>query len=112
MARSIRTVSYTHLDVYKRQVLLFSIGLMMLTRLDVDKAEKQFIIGMIAAAVTLVIPVIIKHMKALSKWAWLYAAVGIALLLLVWAVGDTNGGAQLRISFGGFALQPSELRCV
>lgn len=90
-------------------VLLFSIGLMMLTRLDVDKAEKQFIIGMIAAAVTLVIPVIIKHMKALSKWAWLYAAVGIALLLLVWAVGDTNGGAQLRISFGGFALQPSEL---
>ncbi len=89
-------------------VFLFSIGIMMLTRLDVSLAEKQFVIGMAAVAITLFIPVIISKLKALSRWAWLYAVVGIALLLLVWAVGDTEYGAQLRISIGSFALQPSE----
>lgn len=89
-------------------VFLFSIGLMMLTRLDVGLAEKQFVIGMAAAAITLFIPVIISKLKALSRWAWLYAIVGVALLLLVWAVGDTEYGAQLRIRIGSFALQPSE----
>ena len=89
-------------------VFLFSIGLMVLTRLNVDLAEKQFVIGMAAAAITLFIPVIISKLKALSRWAWLYAIVGVALLLLVWAVGDTEYGAQLRIRIGSFALQPSE----
>lgn len=90
-------------------VFLFSIGLMVLTRLNVDLAEKQFVIGMAAAAITLFIPVIISKLKALSRWAWLYAIVGVALLLLVWAVGDTEYGAQLRIRIGSFALQPRSL---
>lgn len=89
-------------------VLLFSIGLMVLTRLSFERAEKQFIIGMVGCALTLVVPAIIKHLKALSRWAWLYAAVGIGLLVLVWGMGNTTYGAQLSISFGSFALQPSE----
>ena len=65
-------------------VFLFSLGLMMITRLDFDRAKKQFAIGVIACLITLVIPAIIRHMRFLSRWAWFYAIVGIGLLSVVW----------------------------
>ena len=89
-------------------VLLFSIGLMVLTRLEFDKAERQFVIGVAACMITLVIPAIIKHLKMLSRWSWFYAIVGIGLLSVVWLIGDTSYGAQLTLSLGPVALQPSE----
>ena len=89
-------------------VFLFSLGLLMITRLDFDRAKKQFAIGVIACLITLVIPAIIRHMRFLSRWAWFYAIVGIGLLSVVWLFGSTSYGAQLTLSLGPVALQPSE----
>jgi len=88
---------------------LFCLGLMMIYRLEPGKALKQFLIGAAAYALTLVIPVMIRKMSILVRWAWLYAIVGLGLLLVVWKLGSTTYGAQLTLRLGPVGIQPSEL---
>ncbi len=84
--------------------MLLSIGFIMLSRLDMDKAQRQFLIVAIGSAIALVVPVMIRKMRFLSKLTWVYAGVGIVLLVLVLALAQVTGGARLSI----FGVQPSE----
>lgn len=88
--------------------LMLCSGFIMLTRLSLDKAVKQFVIAAVAAAVTMILPFLIDRLWQLSRLAWIYASVGILLLLVVLVIGKTTSGAQLSLQFGGFSLQPSE----
>lgn len=87
---------------------LLSVGFIILTRLSYDKAVRQFGIVVCSAAVTLLIPFIICRMWQLSRIPWLYAALGLGLLIAVYAAGDASYGAQLSLKFGEAAVQPSE----
>lgn len=94
--------------ILSNTVFLFAVGLMFLTRLDYDRAGHQFLIGICAMLVMLAVPVVIRHLRVLSKWAYLYAVAGIGLLAVVWRIGSTTFGAQLTLSLGPVQLQPSE----
>ncbi len=94
--------------ILSNMVTLFSIGIMFLSRLDMEKAVKQFVIGIAGMLLILFIPAIIKRFIVLSHWAWVYAVFGIAVLAVVWRLGSTTYGAQLTFSIGPFRLQPSE----
>ncbi|MCD8124618.1 MAG: FtsW/RodA/SpoVE family cell cycle protein [Lachnospiraceae bacterium] len=89
-------------------IMLVTIGIMEQTRLDVSYAQKQFFYVCIGFVLTLLIPVVIRYMHVLAKWAWFYGILGIALLAVVWRTGNTTLGAQLSISLGPITLQPSE----
>ncbi|MCI8658665.1 MAG: FtsW/RodA/SpoVE family cell cycle protein [Lachnospiraceae bacterium] len=88
--------------------MLLCVGWIVMTRLSLDKAVRQFIIVAAAALVTWIIPFIIDRMWQLSQIPWIYGIGGLALLIIVWMVGNNSFGAQLSISLGGFSLQPSE----
>lgn len=88
--------------------MLLAVGFIILTRLSVQKAIRQYIIALAATVLTLVIPVLIKKAGFLKKLTWLYALVGIAGLLAVLVFGSTSYGAKISISIAGFAIQPSE----
>lgn len=88
--------------------LLICVGLIMLTRLNFDKAIRQFIIVAISALITWVIPFIIDRVWQLSRIPWVYGIIGLLLLAVVCLIGNNSYGAQLSISFGGFSFQPSE----
>lgn len=88
--------------------LLICVGLIMLTRLNFDKAIRQFIIVAISALITWIIPFIIDRVWQLSRIPWVYGTIGLLLLAVVWLIGNNSFGAQLSISFGGFSFQPSE----
>lgn len=88
--------------------MLLNIGFIMLARLELDKAIKQFTIVVIATAIALVIPVAIHKMAFLKKLTWIYAGFGFLLLLVVFVLGRTVYGAKLAINIGGFSFQPSE----
>lgn len=60
--------------------LFISYGLIMLERLDMSKAIKQFAIIVGAAVLTLVIPFIIDRIWDLMRYRYVFAVVGIALL--------------------------------
>ncbi len=89
--------------------LLVSYGLIMLERLDMSKAVKQFAIIVGAAVLTLVIPYLIDRIWDLMRFRYAFAVVGILLLFSVFLVGATSYGAKMSISIGGFTFQFSEL---
>lgn len=88
--------------------MLLSVGFIMMTRLDPEKAMRQFVIVAAAAALTWVIPLVMDRVWQLCEIPWVYGGMGIFLLAAVWILGNTSFGAQLSISVGGFSVQPSE----
>ncbi len=84
--------------------MLLSIGFVIIYRLDVAKANRQFMIVAAGSAVALIIPVIIRKMRFLARLTWLYAAIGMVGLMAVLALAQVTGGAKLSI----FGIQPSE----
>lgn len=94
--------------IINNMCMLITVGFIMLTRLSYDQATKQFAILVIGTVISLLIPVIIRKLKFLRKWAWLYAILGIGLLAAVTVLARTTYGAKLSLTVGGITLQPSE----
>lgn len=88
--------------------MLLMIGFVVLTRLKFEKAMKQFVIALLAAAITFFIPLIIKKARFFRKLTWLYAAVGVAILGVVAIAGSFSYGAKISFTFAGITIQPSE----
>lgn len=105
------TVIYPRVSrlVVNNMCMLLSIGFIMITRLDYNKASKQYLIAAGGIALCLIIPVIIRKFRFLSEWRILYAAAGIVSLGIVLIVGKVSYGAMLGFTIGGISIQPSEL---
>ena len=84
--------------------LLLSIGFIMLCRLDVGSALRQLVIAAGASILFLLVPLIIRRMRSLKKLTWLYAGLGVILLLAVLLLAQTSYGARLSL----MGIQPSE----
>lgn len=98
---------------YNRQLLnvmsmMLMIGFVMLTRLSYDKAMKQFFICVIATVMGFFIAFIMKKIKTLRDFSYIYAIIGIAALCAVYAIGKVTYGAKLSLDFIFFTIQPSE----
>ncbi len=89
--------------------LFVSYGLIMLERLDMNKAVKQFVIIVGAAVLTLVIPFVIDRIWDLMRYRYVFAVVGIFMLFTVFLIGATSYGAKMSIQIGGFTFQASEI---
>lgn len=95
-------------SILNNMMLFLTISFLMLARLSLKTAYRQFVIAAAALIFGLFIPIIIEKWKGLQKLGWLYAAVGIALLLFVLICGRVQYGAKNWVSVGGVMLQPSE----
>lgn len=94
--------------VVNHMCMLITIGFIMVTRLSYEQSVKQFKIVAASTAVALIVPLLIRKMRVLTKWTWLYVVVGIGLLALVAVAANETYGSKLGFSFGGFSVQPSE----
>ena len=94
--------------VTNNMCMLLSIGFIMLTRLSYTKALKQFKIVVISMIIALFVPVIIRKMKFLEKLGYVYAIVGLGLLLIVAGFANIQGGALLSLTILGISFQFSE----
>ncbi|MCC8101532.1 MAG: FtsW/RodA/SpoVE family cell cycle protein [Clostridiales bacterium] len=88
--------------------MLLTIGFIMIARLDYDECEKQFVIAVAATVLALLIPVIIRKLRFITKMYYAYTLLGIGLLGLVAIAAQTTYGSKLSLSIGGFTFQPSE----
>ena len=95
--------------VVNNMCMLLSIGLIMLTRLNYEKAVKQYVIAAGTVALSLVVPVIIRKFKKLPEWRKFYGIAGIVSLGVVAVLGQVSYGAKLGFTIGGISIQPSEL---
>ena len=96
------------LSVVNNMCMLLTISFISLTRLDIDKAIRQFGLACVALVITCLIPLFISKLKFLNKLSFLYALIGIAGLGVVAIAGSTEYGAKLNISIGSVTIQPSE----
>ena len=99
--------------VVNNMCMLLAIGFIILYRLDEEEAMRQYQIAVAAVVITLIVPFVIQKFQFLKKLTWAYAVVGIMLLAVVVVLGKTGResesyGANLSLSIGGVAIQPSE----
>lgn len=94
--------------IVNNMCMLLTIGFIMITRLQFNKSVKQSIIVTGAAALSLIVPVIVRKAKGLQDLRILYAGVGLIALAAVVVVGRVSGGAKLGFEIAGFGIQPSE----
>lgn len=88
--------------------MLICIGFIMITRLNYDQSVKQFKIAVLSTVVALLIPLIIRKLRFITKIYWAYTLLGIGLLALVAIAAQVTNGAKLSFSVGGISVQPSE----
>ncbi|MCC8137406.1 MAG: FtsW/RodA/SpoVE family cell cycle protein [Clostridiales bacterium] len=88
--------------------MLLCIGFIMIGRLDYEECRRQFLIAVAATVLALLIPVIIRKLRFITKMYYVYTLLGIGMLGLVAVAARTTYGAKLSISIGGFTFQPSE----
>ena len=94
--------------IVNNMCMLLTIGFIMITRLSFQKAVKQCVIVVGAVVISLVIPILIKKMRGLSEFRFLYAVIGLIALAAVVVLGQVSGGAKLGFSIAGIGIQPSE----
>lgn len=88
--------------------MLIAIGLIVLTRIDLDKSVRQFKIIVIAMIVSMVVPQIVRKWKSCMNYEKWYGIAGIVLLTAVLLLSGTTYGANLSFTIAGITLQPSE----
>lgn len=88
--------------------MLINIGLIVLTRIDIEKSYKQFQIIIAAMIASMLIPVIIRKWKALQKFDSFYGILGILMLGAVLILSAATYGANISFTIAGVTLQPSE----
>lgn len=101
---------YRHSNANLLAILLFciSIGLISMTRLQYDKAWKQFEIVCVFSILTLGIPSWTRKLTHVKVLAGTLGVLGLIALLAVPLIGSTEYGANLSIALGAFSFQPSE----
>lgn len=88
--------------------MMLMVSFTILTRLSYDKAKKQFIICVAATILAFTIAFIMKKIKTLRAYSYVYAIIGIGALCAVYAIGKVTYGAKLSLDLGFITIQPSE----
>lgn len=89
--------------------MLLGMGLCIISRISFRKALKQYIIALVALALSLTIPYLLTRIRFLKKLTWYYAAAGILLLAGVLLLGQVTNGSKIRVTlFDVITFQPSE----
>lgn len=88
--------------------MLMSIGFVMLTRLNFNRAVRQFKIASVSLLICLFIPYLIKKFRFLEKFTWFYGLFGTLALSIVLVLGAVTNGSKISYTLAGFTFQPSE----
>ena len=88
--------------------MLISIGFVMITRISFDRSVKQFLIVAASTLAALLVPVLIRKLRFLTRLSWFYLIFGILALSAVAVLSRSVYGAKITFSIAGITIQPSE----
>ncbi len=110
MLRNLYRIAYPQFDraLLNHMFMFLCTGMIMITRISVTKAVRQFAIIIVSLALALLVPVLIGKVKLLKKLTWGYALCGLAALGVVLLLGAVTNGSKISFSLFGFTFQPSE----
>ena len=87
---------------------LLGTGFIMISRLSFSKAVRQVIIAGAGFLIALFIPVIVEKVRLIRKGWFIYGGLGLALLAVVYILGEITNGSKISFSIYGVSFQPSE----
>lgn len=101
---------YRHMShlLLNNMLMLIFVGFVILGRLAFENAVRQFIITIVAFALSMIIPWFILKFNKLRNMTYFYASIGIFLLGAVWLTGAVTNGSRLAFRVFGMSFQPSE----
>lgn len=92
--------------------MLMGVGLCVVSRLNFNRAVRQYIISLLSLIIALLIPYLFSRIRFLKKLTWVYGLLGIAMLSVVLILGEITYGSKLSftVSFdiAQVTFQPSE----
>lgn len=95
--------------ILNNMCFLIGVGLIVLVRLDLEKATRQMFIVGFSVAVSMVIPMLVRKFNAAAKHlAMFYAGIGTFALAAVLILGQVTHGSKLSYTIAGLTFQPSE----
>lgn len=97
--------------VINNMCMLLVIGFVMLTRLDMGLALRQFVIVLLSMSVAMCVPWLLGRFREIREWKNLSlfcALLGMVPLGAVLILGSTTYGSKLSYSIFGLSFQPSE----
>ena len=97
-----------NLTLYIHVIMMLSVGLIVIARIDFSEAIKQFVIAVIGLVITIVVPYFMRRFRFYKNLTYIYAAAGAAALLAVLLIGNYVYGSNLNFTIGGITMQPSE----
>ena len=102
--------AFKHIDrfVLLAANFLWSLGLVVLWRIDADIAMRQFLFILVGTIAMVVTMLLIRRSKDFGKINWVFMGATILLLVSTLILGVTRGGAKNWIDLGFITIQPSE----
>ena len=97
-----------HRALLNHMFMFLCTGMIVITRISVTKAVRQFAIAIVSLALTLIVPILMKKVRLLKKLTWGYALCGLIALGVVLLLGAATNGSKISFSLFGFTFQPSE----
>ena len=89
-------------------LMLFCIGIVMISRINHVKAQKQILIALAGILFLLLFPLVRNRLDSLRKGTYAYGILGIAALGAVLLLGSITNGSKLSFGIAGMTFQPSE----
>ncbi len=94
--------------LFNNMYMLLSIGMVIISRIDYEKAQRQFVIATAGVLFVFLLPLFRKYFEVLRKGKYLYAGIGLLALGAVLVLGTSTLGANLSFTIAGITFQPSE----
>ena len=90
-------------------LLLLCFSFVFTERLNYDKSFRQLINALVSLIFAVIVIYFLRKIPDISRYLFVFAAIGIAALLLVSFLGNVEYGAKLSFNILGARIQPSEI---
>ena len=99
---------YANMLMLNNILMMLSVGLVMITRINHDKSQKQLLIALAGILFLLVFPLLRNKLDLLRKGTYFYGVAGIVSLGAVLLLGAITNGSKISFTIAGMTFQPSE----
>lgn len=90
-------------------LLMLCFSFVFIERLNFNKSIRQLINGVFALIVATAVIFILRKIPEISRYLFIFAAIGIVSLLAISFLGNVEYGARLSFNVLGIRIQPSEI---
>ncbi|WP_408071189.1 FtsW/RodA/SpoVE family cell cycle protein [Butyrivibrio sp. JL13D10] len=95
--------------IINNMCMFLMIGMIMITRISYGKGIRQFIIASASILIAFIIPEILFRLAFLERMGWIFAGVGLVVLMILLVYGTVTNGSKINFRIAGLSFQPQEL---